>query len=711
MDMMLSLITWAAPQWALALPLVAVPLLLHLWSRRTGPRLRFPSVRLIDAAHRRIHRFSPARRWLLLIIRCGCVVVLIAVFAQPRWQNDDNDAVPGATADGGESYSPTESANEQPSHHVIIIDNSASMNRTRAGRTLLQHAMETAVRVIDRIAARNADAVFTIVAATPRPRSIAPSPARSAAVAHAAIDRIKSTEASADLAAALPLAPTDARIQLFTDAQPAAVDGLVNLRSEVHQRITVHRITASKSSQINLALHRARVEPMLLVPAQSATLRCSIENHSEVDLATGITIETMNNRMSRIVEMSSHSATEISQPLQFDQPGLQTVELSIDRKDALPSDDRQHAAVYVWGEDDLVLLTDHNVNDRDGLAFYLRRAVSPFAESAETPRVVDVEQLDAMPATPRVVLVVLQKRPSPKLLNTIESLMQSGTGILWLAASTDALIDLHTGKPLPRDDVDTSSMVYDTMHFTAAGPQWAAVFDGNSIDALHQCRFLRARTPPLPDSSAALALAAWSDGTPAILLRAGSPGPFITITAPIGPHSTAFSRSAAFVPVIHEMMREVFDPAAFIRHVNVGKRGTAEMPTSIDPLSLKLVGPGTTPADFVIRRTAATTRLITEPIKASGAWRILDSTGRSIAGILAHIDERESDMSVTSLSHLNVSSDEHAAKSDITFDASSKPATPVRPAALRPLWPLLVMLLGLLLVADAVLTESRRSSA
>lgn len=124
--------TWLNPAAFLGLLALAIPILVHLFGRRIARRQRFPSLRLL-----RDVRATPATRsrpsdLLLLILRCGVVLVAVLALAQPRW------------------WSPDRQRNASVPIRMILVDTSASMHRlTSEGRTALDRARLLAREALD----------------------------------------------------------------------------------------------------------------------------------------------------------------------------------------------------------------------------------------------------------------------------------------------------------------------------------------------------------------------------------------------------------------------------------------------------------------------------------------------------------------------------------------------------------------------------------
>jgi hypothetical protein len=138
--------TWLAPWAFLGLLAVAVPVVIHLITRRRTRVQRFPTLRFIASA-----RVLPVRALrpsdpLLLVLRCAVLAVVAAALAQPRLRTDARErAVAGVRA------------------RSVVVDTSASMRRpAESGGTALDVARREAAT-----AAAQADVALTVETADP----------------------------------------------------------------------------------------------------------------------------------------------------------------------------------------------------------------------------------------------------------------------------------------------------------------------------------------------------------------------------------------------------------------------------------------------------------------------------------------------------------------------------------------------------------------
>jgi hypothetical protein len=193
---------------------VAVPLLLHLLQRHTGPRVVFPALRYLRRAEKESARRIRVRQILLMMLRVAAVLLIAFAAARPF--------LPA----GGIGHAPTAA--------VIVLDNSMSSGVVEGEQRLVDSFRQRALEMLD--AAGPDDRFWLLRAGSPG------EPALGGDAAQTAL-RVRETEptaAAADLAAALDRARAllaggaegrAAEIHLLSDLQatslpaPAFADG------------------------------------------------------------------------------------------------------------------------------------------------------------------------------------------------------------------------------------------------------------------------------------------------------------------------------------------------------------------------------------------------------------------------------------------------------------------------------------------------------
>jgi hypothetical protein len=118
-----------------ALAAVILPVLAHLLFRRRSRPVDLGTLRFLKVAIRQDTRRRWLKRWLLLALRVGCVVLLVLLFARPYRVEFAGSGDAGLT--------------------VLLIDRSASMARQRDGERLIDHAVRQLPEVVAQVPARS----------------------------------------------------------------------------------------------------------------------------------------------------------------------------------------------------------------------------------------------------------------------------------------------------------------------------------------------------------------------------------------------------------------------------------------------------------------------------------------------------------------------------------------------------------------------------
>ncbi len=186
----------------LGLPLVAVPLILHLIQRRDPPTIEFPAVRYLVQVTEEHQRRLRLRHWLLLAVRTLLILGLLLAAAGP-------------------SAPLHETVSHTPSALVLVLDDSPSSGAVLAGTPRLSDLRAAARRVLER--ATPSDALWLLTSAGVARRG-------SAADLLGAVDSAQPTGWRMDLGAAVRAAngllrtdPRPGNIVLLTDLQATAL--------------------------------------------------------------------------------------------------------------------------------------------------------------------------------------------------------------------------------------------------------------------------------------------------------------------------------------------------------------------------------------------------------------------------------------------------------------------------------------------------------
>jgi hypothetical protein len=183
-----AVIEFATPAmlgWAAA---ALTPFLINFWIRRRHVESPWAAMELLRAAVRERSRHIRVRVWLLLLMRAAILLLAALAAARPAWKSR------GAVAES-----------PRRTHHVIVIDQSASMTCRGAAGTRLSRAIKRARQVVEEAPAGDA---FTVFAWAERAENVLGRATFDKPRALAAIETVAAVDTVADLGAALRAAAT-----------------------------------------------------------------------------------------------------------------------------------------------------------------------------------------------------------------------------------------------------------------------------------------------------------------------------------------------------------------------------------------------------------------------------------------------------------------------------------------------------------------------
>ena len=127
--------SFTSPWYLLGLLGLAIPILIHLLTRRQQTRLKFSAVYLLQQAQKRSVRKSRPNKLLLLLLRCLAIAFLCLALANPI-----------LSAGGLENV-----LTSRPAAHVFILDDSYSMSATSDQDNLFDRATTTLTELIEKL--------------------------------------------------------------------------------------------------------------------------------------------------------------------------------------------------------------------------------------------------------------------------------------------------------------------------------------------------------------------------------------------------------------------------------------------------------------------------------------------------------------------------------------------------------------------------------
>src|SRR5687767_3660187 len=316
-----------SPVFLMGLPLLAVPLVIHLLSKRQQKKISWGAMRFLMQAATRKRRLFRLTDLLLLLLRTAAFLFFIFALARPLLP---------ATWLGG----------SVPREVVLVLDQSMSMSRRVGGTALFDLQLQKANALLDDLKA--SDTVRVLLAGespewlTPDSLPASGSPLRKlrtqinelkpglgAADLIACIREAADLEAPKDRSARVIVVVSDGqRFGWRVDERPlwAAVQSRIK-QAAIPTTVSLELLGA-EDAPANLCVNKIETPRAFGAANQALTFTASVQNHSKDPSATTLLTWRVNNQsagVTTVPELAPGASTTLSLSYQFDAPGTYDV--------------------------------------------------------------------------------------------------------------------------------------------------------------------------------------------------------------------------------------------------------------------------------------------------------------------------------------------------------------------------------------------------
>jgi hypothetical protein len=537
-----------------ALAAVALPVIAHLIFRRRSRPVDLGTLRFLKVAVRRDTRRRKLKRFLLLALRVGCVVLVVLMFARPYRAETVGGGDAGLT--------------------VVLIDRSASMDRTHDGQRLIDRALRDKLpEVVARIPTRARVEVAWFDS------KVEPVKTEDGRVSVSNLRAPATLVGGTDFAAALTWAGS--RCESARGGGPLAVHVITDLQGSglgstdtlaFPKDVPVYVWDAGPAPSGNVAVTEVRPTNLMVRAEQPTTVRATVHNARAEPLDQRRVTLTLSNGGKTItlpgvasaVPNGTTTVTFETPPLG---PGLWQGTVSVAGEDGLPLDDSRHVAVYAAARP-RVLLLDGAARDVAALgeAYFLeaalrlappgetvpdapfRLSVFPYSADARLPDLREIDVLiaanvGAFPgADAAKVKAFLDRGGSAVIFGGGNLGPQSTPSYAAAGLSVGELAGTHAARDVPFRIAEL-----DKNH-----PTLAPFADPQHGD-LSRLTFSGCTRVTPADGVAVLAR--FRDGTPVLLERQAERSRVVWCAASVGREHGEWSRSRLFLPLVHQLVR------------------------------------------------------------------------------------------------------------------------------------------------------------
>lgn len=567
-----------------ALPLVAAPILLHLFDRRRNVVIEWGAMDFLLEASTKRTSARKLKQLLLLLLRVLAVAALVLALARPM--------LPGNWIGSSDH-----------SELLVIVDNSMSMQRDAAGEILFNQAME---RIREELQALNTGDTVRILAASPYPVWTTPGALRIdvelSEHINSQLTNIQPTNGTSDLLAALFTAVQSApdpsvkqrKIIVVTDGQASDwkasdekgwnrfQDVLKN--ASLPTNLNVIKLDTGLAETSNVAVSEVRSSRTVVGVGQPFTVTAHVRNFSPISTGSRKIrwlVNSVEEDNDLIPEISGGEAFDPIWHHFIDAPGVYAVSCEVDAGDPLQADN--HGTVVIEVVDEVPVLLVESAAGRAEIqqdSYFLQAAMGyPDGQAVDSrgvhrPEVVSpvgLERAD-LGSFSAVVIPNLQTLSE----DTVEKLHEyvfNGGG-LWLAAGPRTDVEAFNDfvfnggdglSPLPFEGVVAESSENGrstTINPTLRDhPATRELGDTSRLDTADVRIHRRMRFVPPAQQNDVSVLLSLTNGEPLAVEKYVGRGRVIVMATPLRLDQwTEFARADAFVVMVQDWLSYLTQP-------------------------------------------------------------------------------------------------------------------------------------------------------
>lgn len=431
-----------------AIPLAAIPIVIHLLNRRRFDTRPWAAMEFLLRAMKRNRRRLQMEQWIVLLLRTLAVLLLVLLVARPR-------------ATGG-------ILGTDATHHVVVVDDSASMAHRGGADDAMDRAKEAVQRLADRLATERPGDYMTLIRssqlATPS-FALAQAGPELARRTREQLAALRTGSGTLDVAATLDALSaaagasrevatraehyivTDMRRRDWANADGAPVPALVSWLSTLdaeEQHLSL--VDVGSRDAENLAVTAVRLADRVCVAGVPVRVAVDVRNRGQSTAQpTEVAIEIGGSRFVRAIgALGPGEGTTVEFEQTFRAPGWHGVRAALPA-DRFAPDDARSLALEVRPAIRTLLVDGAPGEDVEASeTFFLDVALDPGGDTITgvDVRVLADHELAGLPeqelADTDLIWLCNVSRFTPEVAARLEEFVRSGGGlVLWLGEQVD----------------------------------------------------------------------------------------------------------------------------------------------------------------------------------------------------------------------------------------------------------------------------------
>ncbi len=562
-----------ANPWLLGgLALGAIPIVIHLLSRRAYRETDWAAMRFLLEAARKNSRRMRLEQLVLLAVRTLILLLAALAFAEPLVEAVSPQARPRTLL-----------------HRVIVVDASFSMGARTDTGTRFDRAKTLARQIV--ADTQPGDAVSILRIAGPTSPSVIREPAFEQSIVLPEIDRLQLTDEPGDLAPALAeaveiladsRAPRAKEVIFLSDFQRltwagenAGKSDVPALLRKIGEKAKIVLIGVGDGRTDNTAITSLSVADPIVLPDRPARLRGSVRNFGPAPLANLRCELYADNYLVafKTVDLPARDETVVEFPYEFRRAGEHAVEMRLPA-DRLAADNHRWLSVPVTDQIRVLVVNGHEGRRPvENASHYVRTVLAPSTtreswSGATQPKVINEADLTAEDLSKYDCVflcnVALVTRTEADLL---QAYAEAGGGLVF--ALGDRVKPANYNSVLYRDGKGVLPALLEGPVGNARDPAHGgytfeasdlshpivAPFRGNPGAGLDRVVTLEYIQTKLAAGSPARVALRFSSGDPAIIEKPVARGRSVLLTTSADVSWSTWPVHPTFPPMIHETVR------------------------------------------------------------------------------------------------------------------------------------------------------------
>lgn len=533
-------------------PLLSVPLIIHLLNRQFPRLFAFSSVKNIRETVARRSKLFRWRHWILLLMRLAFLVLLLLAFLKPMAPKF------GSTADGRKGR-----------HVLLMVDHSLSMEYKGDGVTCRQRAMAEAQKIIKTL---GPDDFVNIVLVEQSPSTCFVEFSRNLAEAGQFVSNLRPGLARGDFnqangIAARLLAKDVSRPEIYflSDFQRknwANVDF-----TELPPTARLFFVDVSSSRKDNHAILGASINQSQVLAGDTVMLEVTVGNYSERPLQDRLTaVLDQRTRFEKDVLVSPWSVSKVLLPVAPGAPGAHLCEVSLP-PDGLEQDDKFYLTISVLEKEEVLIVSDDPHPEKDAV-YFLQTALNPYEklQGSLLPR--HIRSSEVMPAelvSAQKIFLTRAGDLSDEACTALAKFMFGGGGIVYfLDGQADAQNLLRLEKAMGPGTMPLKLADKHVAENLAAGVQvikgdfrskYLKLFRGSTRQDLALLEFYDFYHAS--STGAGSVLLSYADETPAMASVGHGLGTLLLMNFSVSEFSSNLARQKIFPAWIQELVKDL----------------------------------------------------------------------------------------------------------------------------------------------------------